>query len=162
MTKTVENVQEKEREEIYTYSELEKIADKITTEIAKELNDYYAKAHIFFNSIEVEVGVPFAEISEAVSERVSEYVKSGEIDEDEAEELYDDWFDEELNWINEEYMINICGRIETEKYVVYFRPSQCGGDYCIAGLEAEIEFKDKVTDIDISNIAQLIITVFRL
>jgi hypothetical protein len=158
MNNTVENI----HEENLTYSEPEQIADKIAEKIAKELNDFVVKPYVFNSRIEIQIGKLFAEISDSVSEIVDEYVKKDIIDEDGAEELFDEIFEEELYWINEECTVNISGKIETEKYIVYFRPSKCGGDYCIAGLEVEIEFRDKVTDIDIGKIAQLIITVFRL
>jgi len=54
------------------------------------------------------------------------------------------------------------GRIETPKYVITFEPLGRDSDYCIAGLLAGVELKDRVEDTDIENIVQLVATVFRM
>jgi len=162
MNNTVENIQEKERKELYSYSELRSIADKIATEIAKELNYYYVHVTVEFGRIYVDIGTDFGEISYAVGSRIHELVESGEINEEDSNQLFDEFFKEEIELINEEYCVYNEGKIETPKYIVSFSPLECLGDNCVAGLTAEIEFKDKITDIDISNIASLIVTVFRL
>jgi hypothetical protein len=158
MNNTVENIQE----EKLTYSELRHIADKIATEIRKEIHDFYVNAGVEFGRIYVMIGADFGEISDAVGSRIYGLVQSGEISEENSYELFDEFFKEEIEQINEEYCVYNSGKIETPKYIVIFTPLECLGDNCVAGLTAEIEFKDKITDIDISNIAQLIITVFRL
>jgi len=158
MNNTVESI----REEKLTYSELRNIADKIATEIVKELDDFYVNAGVEFGRIYVDIGTVFGEISDSVSSRIYDLVQSGEISEENSYELFDEFFKEEIEQINEEYCVYNSGKIETPKYIVTFNPLECLGDNCVAGLDVEIEFKDKVTDIDISNIAQLIITVFRL
>ena len=162
MNNTVENIQEKERKELYSYSELLKIADKIVTEMAKELNYYYVRMTVEFGKIYIDIGTDFGEISDAVASRIREFVESGEISEEDSNELFDEFFKEEIELINEEYCVYNEGKIETPKYIVSFSPLECSHDYCVVGLTAEIEFKDKITDIDIGNIASLIVTVFRL
>jgi len=170
MNNTIENVQK----EKYTLTELEQIADKISTEIAKELSNYYvyASVEIFPNpgTINVKIGTPYFEISEAVSSEIENAYNMNEdtkeeidnMSEEEIEKLYEERYNELLEEINQESCVYVNGKVETQKYTVNFEPLECENDYCVSGLYAEIEFKDKVTDIDISNIAQLIITVFRL
>ena len=153
---------EYQQKELYSYSELRSIADKIATEIAKELNYYYVHVTVEFGRIYVDIGTDFGEISYAVGSRIHELVESGEINEEDSNQLFDEFFKEEIELINEEYCVYNEGKIETPKYIVSFSPLECLGDNCVAGLTAEIEFKDKITDIDISNIASLIVTVFRL
>jgi len=156
------NITEYRQKEIYSYSELRHIADKIDTEIRRELNDFFVKVGAEFGRIYVMVGMTFGEISDSVSSRIYELARSGEIEEENSYELFDEFFKRKIEQINEEYCVYNSGKIETPKYIVSFSPLECLGDNCVVGLEAEIEFKEKVTDIDISNIAQLIITVFRL
>jgi hypothetical protein len=148
--------------EIYTYSELRSIADKILNEITKEIDNFYVNAIVEFGKIIVDIGTDFGEISDSVSSRIYDLVQSGEISEEDSYELFDELFRSEIEQINEEYCVYNSGKIETPKYVINFEPLECKGDNCLAGLSVEIELKDKVTDIDVSNIAQLIITVFRL
>jgi len=174
MNNTTTNMQENERKELYSYTELEQIADKISTEIAKELNDYYVNAsvEIFpnYGIINMEIGTPYFEISEAANNIIeSAYGMNEEfaeeidnMNEEEIEKLYEEYYNDLLEEINQESCVYINGKIETPKYTVNFEPLECKNDYCISGLFAEIELKDKIDDIDISNIAQLIITVFRL
>jgi len=174
MSNTTTNMQESERKELYSYSELEQIADKISTEIAKELNDYYVNASVeifpSYGIINVEIGTPFFEISEAVQNEIENAYNMNEdireeidnMSEEEIEKLFEERYSELLEEINGEYEVYVNGKIETPKYVIRFSPLECEHDYCISGLSVEVEFKEKVTDIDISNIAQLIITVFRL
>ena len=149
-------------QEIYTHSELHNIAYRILNEITKEIDDFYVNAGVEFGRIYVMIGMDFGEISDSVTSRIYELVKSGEISEENSYELFDEFFKEEIEQINEEYCVYNSGKIETPKYVITFSPLECLGDNCVAGLEAEIEIKDKIDSIDISNIAQLIITVFRL
>jgi len=162
MNNTTTNMQENERKELYSYTELEQIADKILDEITKEIDDFYVNAGVEFGKIYVDIGTPFSEISDSVSSRIYDLVESGEISEEDSYELFDTFFKEEIEQINEEYCVYNSGKIETPKYVVEFSPLECLGDDCVSGLDIEIELKDKIDEVDISNIAQLIITVFRL
>jgi len=174
MNNTVENIQEKERKELYSYTELLQVADKIATEIRKEIHDFYVNATVDlfrgYDTINIEIGTPFFEISEAVNSMIENAYNMDEetkqeidnMNEEEIEKLFEERYKDLLEEINTEYAVYINGKIETKKYTVSFEPLECQNDYCIAGLYVEVEIKDKVTDIDISNIAQLIITVFRL
>ena len=156
------NITEYQQKEVYDYKELVHIADKIVNEIVKELSDYYVHGFTEFGKIYIDIGVDFGEISDSVSSRIYELVKDGEISEQNSYELFDEYFKEEIQQINEEHCVYNSGKIETPKYVINFEPLECLGDNCVSGLTAIVQFKDKVTDIDVSNIAQLIITVFRL
>ena len=153
---------EYQQKEVYGYKELMQIADKIAYELIKELDEYFVNTFVEFGKIYIDIGVDFGEISDAVASRIYDMVKDGEIEEEDAFGLFDTFFEEELEQINEENCVYVNGRIETERYIVEFEPLECLGDNCVAGLTAIVQFKDKVTDIDVSNIANLIITVFRL
>jgi len=153
---------EYQQKELYSYAELLQVADKIATEIAKELNDYYVHVTVEFGKIYIDIGTDFGEISYCIASRIHELLEHGEISEEDSNQLFDKFFREEIELINEEYCVYNEGKIETPKYIITFEPLKCLGDYCVVGLTAEVEFKNKVTDIDIGNIAQLIITVFRL
>jgi len=171
MSTTEQIAQERaEEKRPYNYAELERIADRIANLVAKELEDYYVRARVWGSTVYVDVGTPFAEISEAVAESLQNaYYMSEEfreevdsMSEEEIEELFEARLRETLEEINSEYAIHVRGRLETPKYVVEFSPLECSEDYCVVGLLAEIEFRERVEDIDIENIAQLIATVFRL
>ena len=162
MNNTLENMQENR----YTDIELREIADRLVEELEKELNEYYIRAKAEYGTITIQLGTKFFEISEFVASMVeneiSENEEFGDLSEEAIDEYFEERYSEVLEDINGENAVYVNGKIEIQKYVVEFSPLECEKDYCIAGLEAEIQFKDKIDNIDISNIAQLIITVFRL
>jgi len=160
------NITEYQQKEIYTDIELREIADKIVEELEKELNEYYIRAKAEYGTITIQLGTKFFEISEFVQSMVENEISENAEFEDLSEEEIDDYFEERFNDVLEdidgENAVYVNGKIETQKYVVEFSPLECENDYCIAGLEVEIQFKDKIDNIDIENLANLIITVFRL
>jgi hypothetical protein len=167
-------MQENERKELYSYTELKQIADKILDEITKEIDDFYVNATVElfpdYGTINVEIGTPYFEISEAVSSEIENAYNMNEdtkeeidnMSEEEIEKLYEERYNELLEEINQESCVYVNGKVETQKYTVNFEPLECENDYCVSGLDIEIELKDRIDEVDISNIAQLIITVFRL
>jgi len=169
---TLERISEERAEKIrpYSYTELEQIADRISARVAKELEEYYVRARVFFSRIHVEVGTPFYEISDAVAAQIENAYNMSEefaqevdmLAEAEIQELFEERYEDMLAEINAQYAVYVSGKVETQKYTVSFEPLECGSDYCVAGLLAEVELKDRVEDTDIENIAQLIATVFRL
>jgi hypothetical protein len=154
----------------YSAVEIEEIGDRVATRVAKELEHYYVRARVFFTTLYIDVGTPFAEISEAVAHQLENAYNMNEefaqevdmLAEAEILELFEERYEDTLMEINSEHAVYVHGRIETPKYVIEFTPLECSEDYCIAGLTVEITFKERIDDTDIENIAQLIATVFRL
>jgi hypothetical protein len=142
-------------EEPYTVLEAEKLAMKLGDMLRRKIEDYTVYARNFFNRVVVTVGVQFYDISDAV---LSMLENSG-VD---VEESFEHAYEHMLEEINMDYTVYVTGRIETEKFAITFEPEECERDECIAGLTAEVEFKQKVTEVDLDNIAELIATVFRL
>jgi hypothetical protein len=159
-----------ERKAPYTSAELEEIGGRVAARVAKELEHYYVRARVFFTTLYIDVGTPFAEISDSVASDIENAYNMNEefaqeldsMSDEERERYFEERFKERLEEINSEYTVYVRGRVETPKYVIAFEPLECDGDYCVAGLSAEVTFKERVDDIDIENMAQLIATVFRL
>jgi hypothetical protein len=142
-------------EQTYSVLEAEGLALKLGDMLRRKIEDYTVYARNFFNRVVVTVGVQFYEISDAVLSML----ENSDVD---MEEAFEDAYEHMLEEINTDYAVYINGRIETEKFVITFRPEECREDDCIAGLTAEIEFKQKVTEADLDNIAELVAAVFRL
>ena len=166
MNNTVENVQK----EKYTFAELEQIADRIYDRLSQLLDENYihTSIEIFpnYGIINVEIGTKFLEISEAVASMVENelnfYGDNNDTSEEEIEEYFEEQYTEFLEEINGEHTVYVNGKIETQKYTITFEPLECEQDYCVAGLYVQVELKDKIDNIDIENIANLIADVFHL
>ncbi|MEM3549303.1 MAG: hypothetical protein QXJ23_09915 [Thermofilum sp.] len=153
-TKTEENTKEKS---VYSEKELRRIGEKIQSILEKELEDFNVETEVFFDTLSVYVGTKFYEISEAVSSAI----QFDNMSEEEAEKYFDEAYAEQLKEINEENAVYVDKVVDTPKYTVKFHPLECEGDYCMAGLQANITFKRRVNDEDIRNIAELIAETFR-
>jgi len=152
---TTEQIPEERAEEPYTVLEAEKLAARLGDMLRKKVEGYDIYARNFFNRVVVTVGARFYDISDAVLATL----ESSGVD---MEEAFEDAYERMLEEINTDYTVYISGRIETKKFVIEFYPEECRGDDCIAGLTVEVRFKQKVTEVDLDNIAELIATVFRL
>jgi hypothetical protein len=152
---TVEWIPQERAEKPYTVLEAERLAMKLGDMLRKRIEDYAVYARNFFTRVRITVGTPFHEISDAVLSML----EKSDVDVDEAfEEAYENMLEE----INTDYAVYVTGRIETEKFAITFEPEECREDNCMAGLTAEVEFKQKVTEVDLDKIAELIAVVFRL
>jgi len=162
MNNTVENIQE----EKLTYSELRSIADRLYDRLSQLLDEYYIRTKVEFDTIRIEIGTKFFEISEFVSSMVenelNENEEFGNLSEEEIEEYYKERYSDLLEEINGENTVYVNGKINTQKYTITFEPLECKNDYCIAGLYIELKPKDKISNIDIENIANLIADTFHL
>ena len=162
MNNTVENIQE----EKLTYSELRSIADRLYDRLSQLLDEYYIRTKVEFDTIRIEIGTKFFEISEFVSSMVenelNENEEFGNLSEEEIEEYYKERYSDLLEEINGENTVCVNGKINTQKYTITFEPLECKNDYCIAGLYIELKPKDKISNIDIENIANLIADTFHL
>ena len=141
----------------YSTLESEEIAHALADILRRKIEGYAVYARNFFSDVWVTVGTRFYEISDAVAS----LLEGAEIEES-AEEVFEEEYQRVLEEINSEHAVYVWGRIETEKYIIEFAPEECEEDYCIAGLRAEIAFKQRVTETDLDNIAELIAAVFRL
>jgi len=153
-----------------TTEKINEIGSKIVDKISVQLEDATAEFQEFFGRLIIYVGFKYFEISEAVSESLqyaygtdSEFRE--EIDnmtEEEAEEYFNQQYEEELEEINRLNAVYVNANIDTPKYNIHIEPLECSGDYCMVGLVAEIEIKSDLSDIDIDNIAKLIATIYQL
>ncbi|MCI4409017.1 MAG: hypothetical protein JHC26_07985 [Thermofilum sp.] len=154
---------------VYSEKELYHIGDKIQNILEKEFEEYTVEAKPFFDKLIVNVGTKFFEISDVVASAIQDAYQFNDdfkeeyddMSEDEAEKYFDEAYAEQLQEINEENAVYVNKVVDTPKYTVEFHPLECDGDYCIAGLQAEITFKRRVNDEDIRNIAELIAETFR-
>ena len=162
MNNTVENIQEGK----LTYSELRHIADRLYDRLSQLLDEYCIRTKVEFDTIRIEIGTKFFEISEFVSSMVenelNENEEFGNLSEEEIEEYYKERYSDLLEEINGENTVYVNGKIHTQKYTITFEPLECKNDYCIAGLYIELKPKDKISNIDIENIANLIADTFHL
>jgi hypothetical protein len=117
----------------YMFYELGRIADRIVKELEKELNDYYIGLTVT-DKIYIDIGVPFSEIPDDVS----------------------------IEELDKKYCVYNEAKVKTDKYTVEIYPLDCGENNYLCGLKAEIRIRRNINDIDIGNIASLIVTVFRL
>jgi hypothetical protein len=127
--------------------------------------------------IRCEVGRKILELSDAVAEGFSEYCEQlceeENLDEEKCSEVCEEEFnrvyEEELEEINEEFMINTRARIDSELFRITIEPLPCEGDYSIVGSEVTVEFKENIEHFKDENcrnywlgkIAEVISTILR-
>jgi ribosome-associated translation inhibitor RaiA len=125
-------------------------------------------------TILVSVGTKFFEISEALSSDFGIYCAEKELSDEECEKAYQEAYQEKLEEINREYVIQIEGKIEVRvsndsKTEIEIYPLKCYGDYCIAGLginiyiyQIPLDLLDKNKDIIIDTIVKFIESIYDL
>ena len=123
------------------------------------------------------VGRKYGEISEVVAEGFGEYCEefceeeglSGEACDSACEEEFYRLYEEELERINEENIINIKANIDTQQFDVTVEPLPCEEDFCIVGAEVTVRFKEdighfqdeKYRDYWLSRMAEVIATLLK-
>jgi len=136
-------------------------------ELNNELQDEYQfKVYSISTTVEnydlsVEIDLSYSiklmEISYVVGESVEEYIirveeeEGREVSEEEAEELFNEFYENELSELNNMYMYNVNAEIKYDLSEIYpfysggleieINPLLCDSDYCDVGAEINIKFK---------------------
>jgi hypothetical protein len=116
----------------------------------------------FGRFIRCKVGRKFMEISEVVAEGFGEYCEefceeeglSGEACDSACEEEFYRLYEEELGKVNEESAIEVDARISSPLFDIEISPLYCDGDYCIAGAEVVVKFKENIENLADSEVRE--------
>jgi hypothetical protein len=149
---------------------LHSVADKLEQKLQRELSDKYVYVGIdsYSQFLSIEIGVKFDEISESVAEGFDDYCADHELSEEECEKEYYEAYEEELRGINEEWCVNISGKIVLPYMEIRFSPKEVEHDYDWAGLFVEIHFTtttpwENIAENDLVElIFSLVATVYQL
>jgi hypothetical protein len=138
--KYVIKVHDQEHAELSKF--LYSVADKLERKLQRELSDKYVFVGIdsYSQFLSIEIGMKFDEISEAVAQGFDDYCADHELSEEECEKEYYEAYEEELRGINEEWCVNVSGKIVTPYMEIEFSPKEVSRDYDWAGLFVEIHF----------------------
>jgi hypothetical protein len=97
-------------------------------------------AERFGRYVYCEIGRKYMEIVEGFSE----YCEEEGLDEDACEEEFMQAYEEELERINEESMIDVRAVISTAMFEIEVEPLPCDGDYCVAGAGVTVFFRGDI------------------
>ena len=90
------------------------------------------------------VGRKYMEIGESVAEGLSEYCEEEGLDEDACEEEFIQAYEEELERINEENVIDVRAVIKTPMFEIEVEALPCDGDYCVVGAGVTVFFRGDI------------------
>jgi hypothetical protein len=123
---------------------IEQVVEKLERRLTEELEDYYV--HVGLNvtseTLEIQIGTKFDEISESVAEGFAEYCEEEGLSEEECEQEYIRIYEEELRELNEEHAVYVAGVITLPYATVEISSKEIIGDYDWAGLLVEVRFTD--------------------
>jgi len=130
--------EEKKKEEY-----IEAVRDNLVEKLSERFTDYTIKSEVEPEIMKITlcIGVKFLEISEDIASDINEAIVEGEITEEEADEAFINAYEEELEWLNEEYVLRVEGKISTPLVEVEFSPKYVEKDYDMAGMLVEIYLK---------------------
>jgi len=150
----------KETVKSIVYKTIHELNNELQDEYQFKLQDIFTEEKDYEVNIEMEISysIKLMEISYAVGESVEEYIirveeeEGREVSEEEAEELFNEFYENELRELNVEYTYPITAKIEynlSEIYPFYsggleieINPLPCDGDYCNVGSDIRIVFNN--------------------
>ena len=142
---------------------IEQVVEKLERRLTEELEDYYV--HVGLNvtseTLEIQIGTKFDEISESVAGGFAEYCEEEGLSEEECEQEYIRIYEEELRELNEEHAVYVAGVITLPYATVEISPKEIIGDYDWAGLLIEVHFTDLVPwrYVSVEDAAELLVTL---
>jgi len=166
---------------------VENTVDKAIYELNNKLrSEYWFKLHNVFieekgYEIDVEMELSYSvklmEISEVVSERLSEYVSEigVELSEEEIDKLWEELYENTLSELNNMYMYNVNAEIRynlsdiypfrSGELIVSIKPLLCRGDYCDVGSYIRVMFyniRREAVETTTDRFAEFLVDLLRL
>ncbi|MCC6005662.1 MAG: hypothetical protein LM590_15090, partial [Thermofilum sp.] len=125
---------------------IEQVAERLERELAEELEDFYVHVglNVLGETLEIQVGTKFDEISASVEEGFGEHCEEEGLSDEECEEEFIRIYEEELRELNEEHAVYVAGMLTLPWATVEVSPKEVTGDYDWAGLLIEVHFTDLV------------------
>jgi len=97
-------------------------------------------------------------VAEGFAQYCEEYCEEEGLEEEECDNACEEEFyrlyEEELGKVNEESAIEVDARISSPLFDIEISPLYCDGDYCIAGAEVVVKFKENIENLADSEVRE--------
>jgi len=142
------------------YETIHELNNELQDEYQFKLHDMFVEEKDYEVNIEMKIlySIKLMEISYVVSDHVEQYIiriedeEKREVSEEEAEELFNEFYENELRELNNMYMYNVNAEIKYDLSEIYpfysgelhvvISPLPCDGDYCNVGSDIRIVFNN--------------------